>query len=309
MSRYTAMAAHSDSRPMPTIKDQAASLRVIRGDAEPPATARRERVVAVTGGKGGVGKSTVAVGLATAFALDGARTLMVDTDLGMADLNLLLGVAPSKSLLDALAGTPVEDVLVAAHGLQLLPAQNGSFALATMSDRARARALELCHQLSDRFDTLVFDIAGGIGAHQAGFAAAAADRVVVVNPEPLSMADAYACLKVLVTEHGVKTAYVVPNRVVGRSQGEEIVLRLTDLVTRFLDLRLIALPPIPADPAVSEAAHHGVPLLRHRPDSPAARAIRRVARALDAHASPDLRAEVARGFWRRHLALAQGDTP
>lgn len=287
--------------------DQAASLRVIRGAAEP--TVWRERVVAVTGGKGGVGKSTIALGLASAYAIDGARALLVDTDLGMADLNLLLGVAPGRSLLDALGGIPVEDVLVSAHGLQLLPAQNGSFALATMSDRSRARALELCGQLSARFDTLVFDIAAGIGAHQAGFAAAAADRVVVVNPEPLSMADAYACLKVLVTEHGVRSAYVLPNRVVGRAQGDEIVLRLTDLVTRFLDLELIALPAIPADPAVTEAAHHGVPLLRHRPDSPAARAIRQVARALDAHASPDQRATVARGFWRRHLALAQGDSP
>jgi flagellar biosynthesis protein FlhG len=292
---------------IPRWSDQAASLRLIRGDNEP--TSRRERVVAVSGGKGGVGKSTIALGLATAYAMDGARALIVDTDLGMADLNLLLGVAPGRSLLDALGGVPVEDVLVAAHGLQLLPAQNGSFALATMSDRARARALELCNQLSDRFDTLVFDIAGGIGAHQAGFTAAATDRVVVVNPEPLSMADAYACLKVLVTEHGIRTAYVVPNRVVGRGQGEEIVLRLTDLVTRFLDLRLVALPPIPADPAVAEAAHAGVPLLRHRPDSPAARAIRRVARALDAHASPDLRVDTARDFWRRHLALAQGDSP
>ena len=287
--------------------DQAASLRVIRGAAQP--TARRERTVAVTGGKGGVGKSTVALGLATAYAMDGARTLMIDTDLGMADLNLLLGVAPGRSLLDALGGVPVEDVLVSAHGIQLLPAQNGSFALATMSDQSRARALELCGQLSARFDTMVFDIAAGIGSHQAGFAAAAADRVVVVNPEPLSMADAYACLKVLVTEHDIHTAYVVPNRVVGRTQGDEIVLRLTDLVTRFLDLELIALPAIPADPAVIEAAHHGVPLLRHRPDSPAARAIRQVARALDAHASPDQRADVARGFWRRHLALAQGDSP
>jgi flagellar biosynthesis protein FlhG len=292
--------------------DQAASLRVIRGDADRTTSTavRRERSVAVTGGKGGVGKSTVALGLATAYAIDGARTLMVDTDLGMADLNLLLGVAPGRSLLDALGGVPVEEVLVAAHGLQLLPAQNGSFALATMSDRARARALELCAQLSAKFDTLVFDIAGGIGAHQAGFTAAAADRVVVVNPEPLSMADAYACLKVLATEHGVTTAYVVPNRVVGRAQGDEIILRLTDLVTRFLDLQLIALPAIPADPAVADAAHHGIPLLRHRPDSPAARAIRQVARALDSHASPDLRADVARGFWRRQLALAaQGDSP
>ncbi len=200
-------------------------------------------------------------------------------------------------------------MLVAAHGLELLPAQNGSFALANMSDAARHRALELCGELSDRFDTLVFDIAAGIGRHQAGFSAAAADRVVVVNPEPLSMADAYACLKVLATEYGVKSAFVVPNRVVGRAQGDEIVLRLTDLVTRFLDLQLVPLPAIPADPAVAEAAHQGVPLLRHRPESPAARAIRRVARALDAHASPDQRTDVARGFWRRQLVLAQGDSP
>ncbi len=292
---------------MTVASDQAASLRVIRGAAA--TTIQRERVVAVTGGKGGVGKSTIALGLASAYAIDGARTLMVDTDLGMADLNLLLGVAPGRSLLDALAGVPVEDVLVGAHGLALLPAQNGSFALATMSDAERQRALELCGQLSARFDTLVFDIAAGIGSHQAGFTAAAADRVVVVNPEPLSMADAYACLKVLVTEHGVDSAFVVPNRVVGQGQGDEIVGRLTDLVSRFLDLQLIALPAIPADPAVAEAAHLGVPLLRLRPDSPAARAMRRVARALDAHASPDLRADVARGFWRRHLALAQGDSP
>ncbi len=293
--------------------DQASGLRVIRGDAddegaEPPPR-RRERAIAVTGGKGGVGKSTIAVGLAAAYAAEGARTLMLDADFGMADLNLLLGVAPNRSLLDALDGLAVDEILIDAHGITLLPALNGSYALASMGSAARRRTLELVAHAARRFDTVVLDVAAGIGASQSTFAAAAADTVVVINPEPLSMADAYACIKVLAGHHGLRHAYLVANRVTGQAQADDVIGRLTDLVTRFLDVRLTALPPVPADPAVAEAAAHGVPLLRHRPDSPAARGLARVARALDSLASPDTRTEAARGFWRRHLIAAAGDAP
>lgn len=290
--------------------DQAASLRVIRGQrGEPtPPPRARQRAIAVTGGKGGVGKSTLAVNLATAYAAGGARTLLVDADFGMADLNLLLGVAPPRSLLDALDGTPVDDVLVLAHGLALLPAQNGSYALATMDGGARRRTLEMLAALTGRFDSLVLDVAAGIGASQAAIAGAAADQVVVINPEPLSMADAYACLKVLAGHQKVRHAYVVANRVASAGQADDIVGRLSELVNRFLDVRLTVLPSIPADPAVSDAAVAGVPLVLHRPDSPAARAVVRLARALDTAASPDTRADAAGGFWRRHLS-AGADSP
>src|ERR1041384_5786035 len=124
--------------------DQAATLRVIQGGPQKATSQVPRRAVAVSGGKGGVGKSTVALNLAIAYSQLGARTLMVDTDLGMADLNLLLGVAPDKSLLDALSGTPVEDVLIEAHGISLLPALNGSYLLSTIgpvgaAPRARPR--------------------------------------------------------------------------------------------------------------------------------------------------------------------------
>ncbi len=288
--------------------DQAASLRLIHSAGKDGAL-RRERAIAVTGGKGGVGKSTTAVGLATAFAEDGSRTLMVDADLGMADLNLLLGVAPHRSLLDALDGTPIEEVLVAAHGLHLLPAANGNLELATLGPAARASACAIVDELRARFDTVVLDIAAGIGHQQTAFTRAARDCVVVVNPEPLSMADSYACLKVLATDHGLETAYVVPNRVTSRGQADDVVGRLSDLVARFLDLTLVPLPHVPADPAVIEAAHYGVPLLRHRPEAPAARALRRVARALDAVTSPDQRTDTVQAFWRSQLAPVGGDSP
>jgi flagellar biosynthesis protein FlhG len=289
-------------------RDQAASLRLIHG-AGAEARARRQRAIAVTGGKGGVGKSTIAVALAGAYAVDGARTLLVDADLGMADLNLLLGVAPTRSLLDALGGAPIDDVLVAAHGVHLLPAANGNLELATMGPTARAHARDLVAALGDRFDTVITDVAPGIGHQQIAFTRAARDCVVVVNPEPLSMADAYACLKVLANDHGLRTAYVVPNRVTSRGQADDVVGRLTDLVARFLDLTLVAMPHVPADAAVIEAAHYGVPLVCHRPDAPAARAVRRLARALDAVTSPDQRIDAAHTFWHRQLVPAGGDSP
>ena len=286
--------------------DQAATLRVLRGDKDGADPAPARRSLAVTGGKGGVGKSTIALNLALAYAGAGAATLVVDGDLGMADLNLLLGVAPDRSLLDALGGVPIEDVLVSAHGIQLLPALNGSYLLSTVGPAAQRRALEIVGSLAEQFDTLVVDIAAGIGSSQTLFAGSTRDVVVVVNPEPLSMADAYACLKTLSTERAVRHAFVVPNRVTSRAQADEIVARLTALVTRFLDLELTSLPPVPADPAVAESAHVGVPLLVHQPDAPAARAIRQVARAIDrlgrrATAAPTT-------WWRTTSNLPRGAT-
>jgi len=276
---------------------------VIRGGNQAKSTGPvPSRSISVTGGKGGVGKSTIALNLALAYVAEGARTLMVDTDLGMADLNLLLGVAPEKTILDALAGTPVEDILIQAHGLSLLPALNGSYLLSTIGPTAQRRLIDLIASLANRFDTLVVDVAAGIGQVQTGFAGATADTMVVVNPEPLSMADAYACLKVLSTEQGVRHAYIVPNRITSRAQADELTARLGALVTRFLDLEITALPAIPADPNVAEAAQIGVPLLVHAPDAPAARAIRKLTRVIAGTATNQPTP------WMRPLPLAQGET-
>jgi flagellar biosynthesis protein FlhG len=276
--------------------DQAASLRVLRG-GKTGEIAPARRAVAVTGGKGGIGKSTLSVNLAVAYAQAGAKTLLVDTDLGMADLNLLLGVAPEKNVLDALGGASVIDVLVETHGINLLPALNGSNVLANLGPGGLRRILELVESLAPKFDSLVIDVAAGISSAQTTFAGATSNVVVVVNPEPLSIADAYACLKVLATEQGVTHAHIVPNRVLSRAHADEVTARLTALVNRFLDLDVTVLPPIPSDPAVAEAAQIGVPLLVHSPDAPAARAIRSVAKALGQLAAPQ-------SWWRPR---AQGE--
>jgi flagellar biosynthesis protein FlhG len=265
--------------------------------------------LSVTGGKGGVGKSTLAINLAVAYARRGSRTLALDGDLGMADLNLLLGLAPARSLLDVLGGGAIEEVLIAAHGIHLLPALNGSYRLANLDSQARAKLFTAIGALSERFDTLVVDTAAGIGESTVALAGAAADVVVVATPEPLSLADAYACLKVLATRQGLSRALVLPNAVRSPTEGEEVLAKLSALVSRFLGISIVPLPAVPQDPNCSLAAAAGVPLLLHSPDSPASRAIRRVAQRIDALAQSHERPGGLRGWLERGHANTGGTTP
>ncbi len=259
---------------------------------------QRQRAIAITGGKGGVGKSAIAVNLAVAYAQQSSRTVIVDADMGMADLNLLLGVAPDKTLHDVARGMDVEDVLVEAHGVHLVPTLNGNDALERMGDDERRSLLESIELLDEQFDTLVIDVGAGVGANQTVFAGAVPTTVVVVTPEPLSLADAYATLKVLSQRQGLQRAYVLPNRVRNANEAQEVVDRLSALVARFLDISLSALPAIPFDPAVEKSSFNGQPLIISHPDCSASRAIRRVARRLDALSMPDHRTGITRLFWR-----------
>ena len=277
--------------------DQAQGLRARRGDLV-PFEVRRRRVVAVTGGKGGVGKSTLSVNLSVAWGQRGARVLTVDGDAGMADLNLLLGVAPPTSVADLLAGTPAEKVLVPAHGIHLLPALNGSYALANLDDAARARVFAALSDLAPRFDTLLIDTAAGIGAGTMGLAGAAADVVVVARAEPLSLADAYACIKVLAQREKVQRFLILANDVRSPSDADEVYGRLRVLVERFLGVEIVPLPPVPHDPLIREAAACGQPVVGLAPDAPSSRAILHVTRCIDLLARPTAPAGPLAGFLR-----------
>lgn len=280
--------------------DQASHLRKLREHGIASISPRRPRAIAVTGGKGGIGKSALAVNLAVTYAGLGARTLLVDGDLGMADLNLLLGVAPERSALDVIQGLPVDEALVAVHGLHLLPALNGSFQLENMAGEARVRLLDAIDGLATRFDTLVVDIGAGIGRNQVEMTGIVPTVVVVATPEPLALADAYACIKVLSRKHLMRRAYVLPNRVRNQDEADEVVSRLNSLVHRFLDFTLQPLPAIPFDPMVQEAASEGLPVVLSRPDSPASRAIRSAARRLDVLASDEDQLVEGRFFHHRN---------
>lgn len=246
--------------------------------------AARRRYVSISGGKGGVGKSTLAVGLSAHYARQGARTVLVDGDFGMADLNLLLGLAPDRSVLEVMNGSLVDKCLVEAHGLHLLPGLNGSFSVANADEEMQQALLMALRQLTEAFDTVVIDTPAGIDVRNIEVTAAADEVIVVATPEPVSLADAYACLKILKKYANRDRVFLIPNAVKSETQANELTSQLTNLVDHFLDIDLVALPFVPHDPAVPIAASSGVPLTLARPDAPASRAIARLARALDGHA-------------------------
>jgi flagellar biosynthesis protein FlhG len=243
---------------------------------------RTRRLIAVAGGKGGVGKSTVAVNLAIAYAGRGAKVLLVDTDLGMADLSLLLGVAPVVGVREFFEGAPIDALLSSAHGVHLLPGVNGSYALANLGAAPRRRLLAAISGLGARFDTIIMDSAPGLSENSVAFAGAAAEVVLVTQTSPTALADAYAYMKALARRHSLRRAFVLVNAVRSISEAEEAGGRLAALAERFLSVELLALPCVPNDPEIDAYAAEGIPFLLRRPDTPAGRAFQHIARRIDA---------------------------
>lgn len=262
---------------------QAQTLRLLmggRGAAEP--RRRTCRVIAVTGGKGGVGKTNVAGNLAVAIAQRGLRVLIVDGDLGMADLNLVYGMAPRLTISDALAGrhSIAEVIADGPAGVRVLPACAASFHMANLSQEERQRVCAAIGQLDEPFDVVVIDTGAGIGATSMAFAAAADQPVLVVTPEPSSIADGYAVAKVLSCRLGVRRLWVLPNQVSGPREARHTFRKLATLVGRFLDLSLVEAGHVPADLSVARAVRAGRPFQLEHPDGPAARGLRSVAQHL-----------------------------
>ena len=234
---------------------------------------QRGTTLAFTGGKGGVGKSFVAANAAVWMAKHGMKTLTVDGDFAMADLNLLFGLAPERSILDVLRGMPIDQVLEKAHGIDLLPGLNGNSMLANLDPAQSASIYVEIESIRDRYDATVIDAPTGLSDVGIEMCALATHVVLVLSPEPTSLADAYACLKALTARVGLDRALVVVNRADGEGDAHDSFTRLEALVSRFLGVELVELPFIPADRRASTACALGSPAILQYPDAPASRAL------------------------------------
>ncbi len=250
---------------------------------EPPANIQRSpRVIAITSGKGGVGKTNVAVNLAVAYADKGRRVLVVDADLGLANIDVLVDQRPRHSLADVMDGSmSMSDVLMPTRfGITVLPGASGVQAVADASPAERQRLVQGIESLGGQFDTIIVDTAAGISSHTLFFAAAAHDIVVVTTPEPTALTDAYATIKVLSRRYGIERVHLLLNQASDDMGARELFVRLSRLAARFLPVVVDYVGRVPSDPHIPRSVQQRRPLLVAHPNSPAATALRKVSDTL-----------------------------
>jgi|MudIll2142460700_1097286.scaffolds.fasta_scaffold144706_2 flagellar biosynthesis protein FlhG len=277
------------------IADQAAKLR------QPATPAPRTWTLAVTSGKGGVGKTSVALNLALTWAQAGQRTCLLDGDLGLANVDVLLNLHPRASLREVVAGTKTlpEVVMDGPAGLRVIPAASGIEALANLAGPARRALLQSLQALGGLGDVTVLDTGAGISQTVLSLVLAADEALLVTTPEPTALTDAYAMLKVLTQRRRQLPVQLAVNLVDHVGQAHEIHGHLDRIARRFLQREVPLAGWIPRDGCVERAVREQRPLSLYFPYARATEAIRRLSWGLAARrAAPGAPGE----FWTRLAA-------
>lgn len=237
------------------------------------------QVISVTGGKGGVGKSNVSVNTAIALAEQGKRVVLLDADLGLANLDILLGLSVNKNLADVLAGTATlaEIMVDGPSGIKIIPASSGTQQMANLGEQEHAGIITAFSELANYMDVLIVDTAAGISRTVTSFVRATQEVLVVVTDEPTSVTDAYALIKVLERDCRMTRFRIVANMVKTPKEGQMLFNKLATVTDRFLDVTLQYCGSIPMDESVRKSVQRQKAVLEAYPRSKAAIAYRSLA--------------------------------
>lgn len=246
-------------------------------------SSRPVQVIAVTGGKGGVGKSNISVNLGMALAQMRRRVVLLDADLGLANIDVLLGLKAERNLTDVLSGNcELKDVLLPGpSGIKVVPASSGVQQMASLGPQEHAALIHAFSDLSDQMDVLIVDTAAGISDTVVSFVRASQEVVVVVCDEPSSITDAYALIKILNKDYGLFRFRVIANMTRTASEGRTLFNKLNSVCERFMDVSLQYLGSVPFDENVRKAVQRQKPLLEYSPNSKASQAIKAIADKVD----------------------------
>lgn len=263
------------------VTDQAAGLRRLK-------PALPVRVIAVTSGKGGVGKTSVAVNLSVAMAQAGRQVMLLDGDLGLANVDVMLGLQPSYNLAHVLEGkcTLEETLLAGPAGVMVIPASSGKRHMAELTPLQNAGLVQAFSELSRPIDVLIVDTAAGIADSVITFSQASQEVIVVVTGDPTSLTDAYALIKVLNRDHGVERIQVLANMVRDAAEAQNVYENLRRVAERFLDVTLSFMGGIPHDEWLKRAVRRQRAVVDAYPNCGATEAFRQLARKAESWGLP-----------------------
>ena len=244
---------------------------------------RPVRVIAVTSGKGGVGKTSVAVNLAIGLADLQHKVTLMDADLGLANVAVLLGLHPLRNLSHVIMGEcGIKDVTIQGpNKVNIVPAGSGIKMMSQLSSSQHMALVHAFDELADITDTLIIDTAAGLSDSVLSFCSASQEVIVVVCNEPASITDAYAVIKLLHQEHGLSRFRVLVNMTETPGEARELFIKLVQVTGRFLDVVLDFMGFIPRDKNVIKAVRQQRPLLLAYPSTPAAIALKDLAKVAD----------------------------
>ncbi|MFC1491118.1 MinD/ParA family protein [Nitrospinota bacterium] len=267
---------------------------------------RRVRVLSLSSGKGGVGKTCIAVNLAYWLSNAGSKVLLLDADLGLANVDIVLGLKAEFTLQHVLSGEKsISDIILdGPGGLRVLPAGSGVAELADMSDEAKIQLFSELEAMDEPFDYLLVDTGAGISRQVLYFNNAVQDVVLVATPEPTSITDAYALMKVLSERRKGYRFRILANMVESESEGKNVYRRLSTVSDKYLNVATSYLGHVVNDPNVAQAIRKQTAISVAFPKSVATRCMRNLAKRIHELPHDELPAGHMQFFWRRLAAQA-----
>jgi flagellar biosynthesis protein FlhG len=249
---------------------------------------RPVQVIAVTGGKGGVGKTNVAVNLSLALAERGRQVMLVDADLGLANVDILLGLVPQKNLANVIEGQcELRDVLLRGpRGIRIAPAASGCQRMSNLTSAQHAGIIQAFSDVDEKLDVLVIDTASGIGSSVISCIRASREVLMVVCDEPTSLTNTYALIKMLSRSYGINRFRILVNMTQSPQEGRNLFARLIRVTNIFLDVSLQYVGAVPYDECMRKAVKKQRAVYDVFPRSQCSLAFKSIAKKIDAWPLP-----------------------
>lgn len=264
------------------------------------------RVITVTSGKGGVGKTNITVNLAIQMAREGVRSCIFDADLGLANINILLGISPEYTLEDVISGEKdIQEILVRDEsGIDIVPGGSGVEKLAGLAPERLSQLIQTFSCL-EGYDALFFDTSAGISREVISFCLASREVMLVIIPEPTSLTDGYSLLKVLSLNGYGEPIKVIVNQAKNERFAEAVFGKFKETVRKYLPLEISYAGCLPADESVAEAVTRQRPFISLYPDGRASLGIARLARTILDEADSSRPHETMDAFWERYATFVK----